>query len=154
VFSPRHDGSHAAPSAHALRPLSLLAAVRDVEGMRPGLYSAGQDLAASLRNDDITAELEHAVFDDQPWISAAPLVFAITADLASVATHFDEQGPHRGRDFAMIEAGALAQTLLLQAVDLGLGAVLVAGVRQERLQAVLHSDRHAVALIPIGHPRG
>lgn len=120
------------PSAHDLRPVSL----------EP--VSEGIDRNA----------IEAAVFDQQPWLVQAPVLLAITADLDEPTGEFLEQDPAglRGRDFVMIEAGALAQTVLLTCTDLGLGAVLVAGVRQAALRQVLGGGRHVVGLVALGYP--
>lgn len=98
--------------------------------------------------------LEDASFDDQPWIRSAPVILVLTAILGPVMEEFADQDATglRGRDFVMIEAGLLAQSVLLTCTALGLGSVLVAGVHQQAMQRALDVDRHVIALIAAGYP--
>ena len=126
------ESGRAYASAHDLRPVSVSLVPESVD----------------------RRELESAVYDDQPWLVRAPIVLAITADLTRSAGDFAEQDSDglRGRDFAMIEAGMLAQSIALTCADRGLGSVFVGGVRQEELAAVLGTSRHVVGLVAVGWP--
>jgi nitroreductase len=54
-----------------------------------------------------------------------------------------------------LEAGHVAQKILLQAVALGLGGVPIGAFQDEQVQKVLSlpRDHQPLYLIPIGHPR-
>lgn len=119
------------PSAHDLRPVTV-------------------DVVPAIVSRTV---IEAAAFDDQPWLAGGTLLLAITADLRAVSAEFADQDDTglRGRDFAFIEAGAVAQSLLLTVTALGLGGVLVAGIRQREMQGALNTDRHVVGLIAVGH---
>ena len=56
--------------------------------------------------------------------------------------------------YVALEAGHAGQNVLLQAVALGLGAVPIGAVEDERVQGVLDlpADQQPLYLIPVGHP--
>lgn len=130
----RPDGGWAYPSAHDLRTVTL------------------DDVGPHITRDAVAA----AAFDEQPWLLHAPLLLALSADLGRAHAEFDYQDPSgaQARDFAMLEAGCLLQSVLLTCADRGLAAVPVAGLRRPAIQNVLGTSRHVVSLIAIGHPAG
>lgn len=146
------DGRRAAPSAHALYPLSLLLAAGNVADLAAGLYAV-DDLEQTLtlrKPGDCRAALQAAAIDEQPWISTASAVLTICADMVAATQAFVEQPPYgqRGARYVCLEAGAAAQNVLLQATAEGLGGVLVAGFRDEATAAALNLD---TPLTPVAH---
>lgn len=135
------SGNRTVPSAHALHPLRLIVTAGHVTDQPIGVYCASDDtldLTPHL-DHDVRDNLEQAALDDQPWISRAPAVITICADMVSVSQAFAEQPPYgaRGRRYAYIEAGAAAQNIQLQASEEGLASVLVAGFRDEATASIL-----------------
>ncbi len=128
-------GNRCAPSAHAMHPLRLLIAAGEIEGLATGLYTVDPKTATlqSIHSRDIRPALKAAAVDDQTWITDAPLIITICADMVTASQNFADQQPYgtRGPRYVFIEAGAAAQNTMLQAVAEGLGSVLVAGFRDE-----------------------
>lgn len=145
-------GHRAVPSAHALYPLRYYVVAGQVIGVDAGLYTTSpdaQDLTEHKRGD-VRPDLKAAAVDDQTWIEQAPCTITICGDAAACATHFADQTPYgeRGMRYLYLEAGAAAQTLLLAAVNMGLGSVLVAGFKDEETSKAMEL---AAPLVPIAH---
>ena len=139
-----------APSAGGTYPMELIVAVRDVAGLDAGLYRYlpevhGLRLCAA---GDVSTELMHACLS-QPWVARAQAVVIVTGSPERIRPRYGD----RSAQYIFLEAGHLAQNLLLQATALGLGAVPVGSFTEERLQALLHLDRAwetIVYVIPVG----
>jgi SagB-type dehydrogenase family enzyme len=144
------EGKRVCPSAHALYPLKLFASVGRVEGLETGFYAidASSGSLELLENRNLQSALRAAALDDQPWLEEAALVLTIYADMAAVNLAFSEQVPlgRRGERYAYIEAGAVAQNLAMQALELGIGSVLVAGFNDVATASV-----HSIQLQPLLH---
>lgn len=157
LLRPHPHAGWSTPSAHDLRPLRYLLVIGEASWTVPGIYSLDPDRPDSwrlLRGGDHRGLLREAVFDDQPWVEAAPLSLAILADLTGPTAEFRGQDDEdlRGRDFTLFEAGAAAQSIALSVAASGLGTVVVGGVREPTLRQVLHTELHVIALLPIGVP--
>lgn len=128
----RPEGGWAYPSAHDLRAVTL------------------DDVGPTIPRDAVCS----AVFDSQPWLLRAPELLVISADLGRAHAEFDYQDPSgaQARDFVMLEAGCLLQSVLLTCADRGLAAVPVAGVRRPDIDNLLGFSGHVVSLIAVGHP--
>lgn len=120
----------AVPSAGGQYPLEVLIVAGAVSGLDVGLhrYLADGHRLAPIDGIDHRHGLHAAAFDDQPWVRDAAAILVVTADMAGIDAHFADQPPAgRGRRYAHIETGAVAQNVHLQAEALNLGMVLVAG---------------------------
>ena len=128
----RPVGGWAYPSAHDLRTVTL------------------DDVGPHIPRD----AAEAAAFDEQPWLLHAPLLLVLAADLGRAHAEFDYQDPsgNQARDFVMLEAGCLLQSVLLTCADRELAAVPIAGVRRPDIDQVLGVSGHVIALVAIGHP--
>lgn len=120
------------PSAGGVYPLELVVGVVNVDGARPGWYrfrpADGELEWAGPASD--TGELfrtRHVPFD-----RAAAVVF-LTADLSPMLHRYGE----RGYRFTLLEAGHVAQNLLLACAATGLGAVALGGFDDELTGEVL-----------------
>ncbi len=140
------DGRRTAPSAGGLYPLELYAVTSD------GLFHYVPERHALLRavEADLRAELQAAAYG-QAAVGGAPLVIAITGVVARTAVRY---GQDRAQRYVQLEAGHVAQNLLLQAVALGLGAVPIGAFDDARVQAVLRlpGGEFPLYLLPIGQP--
>ena len=148
---PTGDGDHrAAPSAHALYPLRLYVTAGRVRGLDVGMYSA--DPAGTgfepVSSRDLRPLLRAAAFDDQPWIEDAAAIISLYADIEVANSHFHDQPPlgGRGERYVFIEAGAVAQNMLLQATAMNIATVLVAGFDDEETARI-----QDLALTPLMH---
>ena len=146
------DGKRAAPSAHALYPVCLYLAAGRIDGLDPGLYRCDPDASdlTPLQHDDVRQPLRAASVDDQTWIEEAAFILTLCGDAIAVSTHFADQQPYglRGERYLYLEAGAIAQNIMLQATAEGLGSVLVAGFKDEETARVLGLEP---PLVPILH---
>ena len=127
----------AVPSGGALYPLELYAVAVRVTNLEPGLYHfdplwPGLEL---LRSGLAVEEL--AVLSTYPDIasSCAVLIF-----VAAVFGRTRFKYGLRGYRFALLEAGHVAQNLLLAATALGLGAVPLGAFFDRRTDAILRLD--------------
>jgi SagB-type dehydrogenase family enzyme len=137
-------GGRTAPSAGALYPLEVYVATSD------GLYHYIPDghRAEVLSEADLRAPLADAALG-QTAVSDAPAVFVIAAVYARTAVKYGS----RAERYVHLEAGHVAQNILLQAVALGLAGVPMGAFSDRDVQGVLGLPRdHApLYLIPVGH---
>ncbi len=145
------DGKRTAPSARHLYPLELAVVAQDVEGLPRGAYRyvpARHALEPLALTKDGAPLLARAT--SQAQVHAAPAVFVIAAVYERMATG------ESSRRFTDFEAGLATENLLLQAVALGLGAVVVGGMEPAAArEAVRFPGREQViVLVPVGHPAG
>ncbi|MFJ2682169.1 SagB/ThcOx family dehydrogenase [Pseudomonas sp. NPDC087342] len=150
------EGKRAAPSAHALYPLTLGVIVRRVEGLQPGFYAfepesaqlklSGPGLEAGVLND--------AALGDETWLEDVAVVVAIIGNRELALQHFAEQQTDglRGARYIDFEAGAVAQNMYLAVTAEGLGSVVVMGFDDAAMKSALELDEssHPVALFCVG----
>jgi SagB-type dehydrogenase family enzyme len=140
------EGLRTAPSAGALYPLQLYVATpsgfyhynpqihrlerRSEQDLRPGLYRAAWEQESVLK---------------------ASAVFLIAAIYQRTARKY---GKTRSVRYVHLEAGHAAQSLMLQAVALGLGSVPIGAFDDGEVQKVLSLVRgeEPIYLIPVGVP--
>ncbi len=88
---------------------------------------------------------------NQDFIAEAPVVIIVCANMRRVDWYGE-----RGRSlYALQDAAAAIQNLMLAAHDKGLGTVWVGAFREDQVAGLLKLPAHArpVAIIPVGHPR-
>lgn len=143
----RSSGYRAAPSAGALYPIELYLVTR--EGIHH--YLPREHALMPHQAGDVRRELQRASID-QDCVGDAPLTIVIAAVVDRSARKY------RGRAerYCFIEAGHVAQNILLQATALGLGGVPVGAFEDERVAQVLQlpKDARVLYLLPIGYPPG
>lgn len=145
------EGRRTAPSAGALYPLELYAAIGRVTGVAPGVYrylpiSNEMTLIAPGFHREKLVEAARG----QDWITAAAAVVGIAAVFARTTVKYGA----RGRGYVYMEAGHAAQNLMLQAVELGLGTTMVGAFDDTAVARVLHlsADETLLCLLPVGVP--
>lgn len=139
-------GERAAPSAGALYPLTLT--VVDAGGVWryvPAEHALSLEAAGDRRAPLAAAALEQAC------VATAPLVVAVTARPAVLSARYG----NRAERYCMLEAGHVAQSVLLMATALGLDAVPVGAFDDQAVLAVLGlgAGHLALYLLPVGAPR-
>ena len=140
----------AAPSGGALYPLELYVASHRVTGLERALY----------HYDPLRHGLEHlrplaapAGADLTPYAEALSDSAAFVATTAVFWRSRFKYGARAYR-FALLEAGHVAQNLLLAAAALGLGAVPIGGFYDRAVDAFLGVDglhESSLYLVPLGH---
>jgi SagB-type dehydrogenase family enzyme len=144
----------AVPSGGALYPLELYVAALRVEGLLSGLYHFDPlkpVLAAAL--DSLSAE-------DVASISTYPEIVRECAAVIFLAAVFGRtrfKYGVRGYRFALLEAGHVAQNILLTATALGLGAVPLGGYYDRLTDEFLGLDgvnESTLYMVAVGKPVG
>jgi len=84
----------------------------------------------------------------QEAIEEAPITIVITADPKVLRRKY----PARAQRYCLLEAGHIAQNILLQATALGLGAVPIGAFDDEEVLQIVNmpEDHMALYLIPVG----
>ncbi len=138
-------GGRTAPSAGALYPLELYAATDKCVWH----YLADRHHAEATAQEDIRDALWAAALHQYP-LATAPMIFVMTAIYQRTVRRYGD----RAERYVTLEAGHAAENLLLQAVALGLGAVVVGAFNDEQVAAALRlpGDEQPLYLIPVGHP--
>jgi molybdate transport system substrate-binding protein len=144
VSSP--EGKRTAPSARRRYPLEIALVAQDVDGLARGAYRylpATHALAPLVAGRGLLARAT-----SQAPVQAAPAVVVVAAAYGRMGS-----GP-RDRTFTDFEAGLASQNLMLQAVALGLGAVVIGGIDAAAAHEALRlaPEEEVVVLIPVGGP--
>jgi len=146
------EGLRTAPSAGALYPLEVYVAVGAVEDLPSGVYryEPGRHALALVAAGDRRAELARAALG-QECIAEGAAVIALAAVYRRTTGKYGE----RGIRYVHMEVGHAAQNVYLQAVALGLGAVVVGAFEDRDVKKVMHMGSHEepVCLMPVGRAR-
>lgn len=144
-------GRRTAPSAGALYPLEVYAAVRNVTALPPGVYRyvPGSHSLERVRAGTVAEPLAEAALS-QRAVAEAPVTLALAADFSRTVRKYGE----RGRRYVVLEAGHAAQNACLQAVALGLGAVPVGAFSDDSAARALGlaPPQTLLYLLPVGEP--
>lgn len=116
------DGSDArmrtSPSGGARHPIEACIAIRDVQGLRAGLYRYDSDTHRLHRKKRTRESVPFGKYlPGQPWYAAASLVVFFVATFARTRSRYPYSRAYRA---VLIEAGHLCQTFCLTATWLGL----------------------------------
>jgi len=141
----RDWGGRTNPSAGGRYPLELYAVTSS------GLfhYLPYGHRVELLSTDDLRDGLSAAALG-QEAVRRAPAVFVICGVFARTAGKYGD----RGVRYVYLEAGHVGQSLLLQAIALGLGGVPIGAFDDAGVRRVLNfpADHEPLYLIPIGPP--
>jgi SagB-type dehydrogenase family enzyme len=138
-------GLRTAPSAGALYPIVLY--VCDRSGV--GRYEPKTESIVKLSELDVRDELTAASLG-QSVVADAPVVIVVVAKPEVTAAKYGG----RAERYCTLEAGHVAQNILLAAVALDLGAVTIGAFDDDSIRAVLSLEDSYIPLylIPVGHP--
>jgi len=147
ITSPR--GYRTAPSAGALYPLEVYLEVGKVKELSSGIYKYElfkHELAKYLAGDKRTALANAAL--KQSCVKNGTVNIIFSAMYERITGKYGE----RGIRYVYMEAGHAAQNVCLQAVSLGLGAVVVGAFRDIEVQKVVNmpAQEHPLYIIPVG----
>jgi SagB-type dehydrogenase family enzyme len=147
VTHPR--GYRTAPSAGALYPLELYAAVGHVVGLPTGFYRYRcLEHALELKSGrDLRPDLCAAALNQRP-VERAPVTFLLTAVYERMTATYGS----RGMRYVDMEAGHAAQNICLQAVALDLKSVLIGAFHGDDIKkiAALPGEEEPLYLAPVG----
>ena len=141
----RSAGGRTNPSAGGLYPLEVYLVTES------GLFHYLPDghRAERLAEADLRTRLSRAAVG-QEAVRQAPAVLVV----CGVFARTEERYGDRATRYVHLEAGHVGQSLLLQAVALGLGGVPIGAFDDDAVRTLLGlpSDHEPLYLIPIGHP--
>jgi SagB-type dehydrogenase family enzyme len=143
------DDKRAVPSAGALYPLELYVASGNVGGLAKGVYRYSPEshellpVAAGHQREKLVDAAR-----GQEWIASAPAVICVAAVFERTTAKYG----NRGRGYVYMEAGHAAESLMLQAVALGLAATMVGAFADDEVKHLLHlaADEIPLCLLPVG----
>jgi SagB-type dehydrogenase family enzyme len=145
------EAHRTAPSAGGLYGLELYVIAANVHGLPAGIYRYEilTHEVVSLIEGDPRQRLSRSALE-QTSISQGAAIFAVAGVYDRISAKYGE----RGIRYTHMEAGHAAQNLLLQAVALGLGAVLVGAFDDAKVKRVLGLSKKEMPLylIPVGKP--
>lgn len=126
------------PSAGARYPLEVYLISLNVKYLDKGLYhyNVKERCLEKLLSQDLTNWLLSVTGNDR-FLKSAAAIFIITAVLDRTRIKYKD----RGYRYALIEAGHLAQNLLLEVTALGLGGYPIGGFIDEALDKFLDIDK-------------
>jgi SagB-type dehydrogenase family enzyme len=138
------NGHRTAPSAGALYPLT----VRVIDARGVWRYVPDDHVLVRENTVDVRTDLATAAHR-QPVVREAPVTLVITAETAITAAKY---GP-RAERFAALEAGHVAQNVMLAATSLDLAGVPIGAFVDDTVRRILAlpGDVTPLYLIPIGH---
>jgi SagB-type dehydrogenase family enzyme len=126
------------PSPGGLYPLEVSVLVRSVDGLSPGIYHyvPFADGLEQVRGDAVSPPQVSRLFLGQPWAAEAAVVLVLSAVCERSLTRYGD----RGYRYLLLEAGHVAQNLVLAATGLRLGAVNLGAFLDDELSGVLCLD--------------
>jgi SagB-type dehydrogenase family enzyme len=139
-------GLRSAPSAGGLYPIELyVVTAQGVNHYLPGGHKLERHLAGDLRQSLQGAAL------DQEAIGQSAACVVITA----VVDRSTRKYGSRAERYCFIEAGHVAQNILLQAVSLGLGGVPIGACEDNQVAKLLQlpKGQRVLYILALGHPR-
>ena len=140
----RQRGRRASPSAGALYPIELYVVTADgVDRYLPDKHELQRYLAGDYRKALASAS--------QSTVAAAPACIVIAGDFDRTARKYRD----RAERYCWLEAGHIAQNILLQATTLDLAGVPMGGYDDSKtVEAIkLPKGWRVLYLLPIGHPK-
>lgn len=142
-------GTRTAPSAGALYPIEVYVAVGEVESLTVGIYKYSQEnhTLNLLSEGDLRTELTERSLNQQS-IQRAPAVIILAGVVERTADKYGE----RGERYMWMEAGHVAQNILLQAQALELGGVSIGAFDDEGVHELMlmEPDEQPLYVIPVG----
>jgi SagB-type dehydrogenase family enzyme len=147
---PLYVVDRAVPSAGGLYPLELSVLVRAVDGLPAGVYHY-VPLADGLEWIGDSAVPVTYLFLDQPWAAEAAAVVLLSAVCSRTMVKYGD----RGYRYLLLEAGHVAQNVVLAATGLDLGSINLGGFRDADLSGLLHLDSETETVVygvAVGRP--
>jgi len=140
-------GFRTAPSAGALYPVTVV--LIDTNGVSE--YLPGPHALRRTVSGDVRERLHGSALRQTP-VRSAPLCVVVAIDIARTAGKYGE----RAERYCLLEAGHVAQNVLLQATAVGLAGVPIGAFDDHQVAAVLElpGRLRPVYLIPLGYPGG
>ncbi len=133
-------GLRTAPSAVATYPLEVYL----VSGQRVFSYRPKGHELVLLKTGDLHSDFAKACFN-QPAVQKAPISIVIATAPERTSAKFGEMAMR----FILLEAGHVAQNVLLEAVALGLASVPMCAFSEEQVSKVMGLDMLKEKIVPL-----
>ncbi|MCX7722663.1 MAG: SagB/ThcOx family dehydrogenase [Verrucomicrobiae bacterium] len=144
-------GRRTAPSAGATYPLEVYLVAGNVTGLAPGIYRyrPGEHDLIRVAEGDRRARLADASLG-QEWVEQAPITIAFAAVYERTSRRYGA----RAERYVHFEVGHAVENAHLQAVALGLGAVVIGAFSDAEVKRVLGLPQaeEPLCLLPVGKP--
>jgi SagB-type dehydrogenase family enzyme len=148
------EGFRTTPSAGAIFPLEIYAAVSNVKDLAAGVYHylPGRDehQLEFVKRGDVGPEL-FALSTQQDFIKQVPLNIVMVGILSKMA---DKYGPDIAPRYVFMEMGHAAQNIHLQAEALDLGSVAVGFLQEAAVRELFGIEGDPQYMVSIGHKKG
>jgi len=131
-----------APSAGGCYPLELYFVVGNVKDMETGVYNCKKEI---LKEGDLRQDLCNAALGQRAIVSAQ-LIIIIAVNYEKTTQRYGR----RGYRYVYMEVGHVGQNIALQAVELGLGTVMIGAFKDSEVKALLGITEDPVYIIPVG----
>jgi SagB-type dehydrogenase family enzyme len=149
------------PSGGARHPFELYIAVKNVEGLEPGLYRYAP--TKNVGEKRVTIERLAPLFDDyetkmndllagQKWATKAPIVIFVSCIPYRAEWRYNDAA-HR---VMLMDLGHIGQNLMLSATALGLGSCCMAAFDQKLCDEVFSfdgDDEFTIYVLSVGSPK-
>jgi len=134
-------------SAGMTYPLELFIIAKNIETLKQGLYKYLPETHAIelIKEQDLSEALGKA-FGKYVFVKDAPVTIIIAADFGRTTSRYSE----RGMMYVHMEAGSAYQNISLEAVNLGLGTVVVGAFDVEAVRHIICQEFEPLCLLPIG----
>lgn len=143
------EGFRTAPSAGGLYPIDIYMIPGRVENASCGIYRylPGQHELMLVREGNFTQGIYEASYL-QGHIRNAAAIFMLVATPSRTTGKYGDVG----EEYVLIEAGHIAQNMLLEAVSLNLSAVPVGGFGRDKVGNVLqlNESENAIYMVAVG----
>jgi SagB-type dehydrogenase family enzyme len=137
------------PSAGATYPVEVYVFVKNIEGLKPGIYKYNEHEHSLilLKEGDYSKELSYACLN-QDWVYTAPVNIVIVALYERTTSWYGE----RGFRYIYMEAGHIGQNIYLTCADLNLGTVAVGAFHDEEIKRIIGLGNEYIVLyvFPVG----
>lgn len=153
VLTRNYDMRRTTPSAGSTFPLELMVAVRKdgVEDLAQGIYHYLPDkhTLKKISEKDISEDISAACFN-QEYLKKAPVSLLV----ASEETRTTRMYAERGQRYVYMESGAAMQNISLEAVEMGLGTVIVGAFDDAAVKELFELEEvKPLAIMPVGYPK-
>lgn len=153
MLSKKYDMRRTTPSAGSTFPLELMVAVRKdgVQELDAGIYHyLPEENALEVISDrEITDDVSSACFN-QEFIRNASFSILVASDLERTTRMYAD----RGERYVYIEAGAAMQNISLEAVEQGLGTVIIGAFDDSAINGLFGLEKlMPLSIMPVGVPK-
>lgn len=135
---------YTSPSAGALYPITLYALLVGVDG------APYQSLHRWNRDTSICEYLHYV--EEAPSLSGSTAYSqsAFSVFLAADFRILEQKYPNRAERYSYLEAGHIAQNMILMAQSLGIGSVPIGAIQDRKAQAILEIEETPIYLVSFG----